>query len=255
MNNLVDFDLIQKLYEASEAGVKITLLVRGVCSLVAGVEGMSSNIEAYSTVDKFLEHSRIYVYGNNGNPLYYLSSADMMARNLDHRVEVTCPILDPDIQQELQAHLDFQLRDNVKTRLLDANQNNQYRPQEGKKVRAQVDFYTYLAKLASTNVGRTIFDRYDYLKNTLYPLYQKKCQELYSIILSKYGDFYGFSFLEDKFEHFDRSTLDHHAKEGFIVISSFFKYKEVIDCIEEDNHCSKVLSSLYPELVKIKDIK
>lgn len=148
VNNLVDVELIQKLYEASEAGVKITLLVRGVCSLEAGVPGLSSNIEAYSIVDKFLEHSRVFVFGNAGKPLYYLSSADLMVRNIDHRVEVICPVNDPDVQKELQAMLDIQLADNVKSRVLGADQDNAYRAQGDKKIRSQVDFYTYLAKLA-----------------------------------------------------------------------------------------------------------
>lgn len=152
LNNLVDFDLISRLYQASEAGVKIVLLVRGVCSLVPGVEGMSSNIEAYSIVDKFLEHSRIYVFGNNGKPSYYLSSADLMARNIDYRVEVTCPVTDPAIQAELQAMLDIQLQDNAKARDLASGQANEYRPRQGKAVRAQDDFYKWLQAQAKQSV-------------------------------------------------------------------------------------------------------
>src|SRR5690606_9592493 len=101
MNSLSDFEMIDKLYDASNAGVKIKLQIRGICSLIPGVPGMSENIEAISIVDNFLEHSRIYIFGNAGNPEVYISSADFMTRNLDGRVEVTCPIYDPEKRDEL----------------------------------------------------------------------------------------------------------------------------------------------------------
>jgi len=144
VNNLLDEEMIDRLYAASNAGVKIQLLVRGVCSLKAGVPGLSENIEAYSVVDRFLEHSRIYVFGNGGQTLYYLSSADLMTRNIDYRVEVTCPVLDPDLQQELQDMLDIQLADNVKSRVLGAEQNNAYHQTKNRKIRSQLAFYKYI---------------------------------------------------------------------------------------------------------------
>ncbi|MFB6305898.1 MAG: phospholipase D-like domain-containing protein, partial [Flavobacteriales bacterium] len=108
MNSLVDKSMIMKLYEASCAGVNVKLIVRGVCSLIPGIKGLSDNIEAISIVDKFLEHSRVFIFCNNGDEKYYISSADWMTRNLDHRVEVTCPIFDKNIQKELKKMLEMQ---------------------------------------------------------------------------------------------------------------------------------------------------
>ena len=113
INNLVDTGMIKKLYEANNAGVKIKLLIRGICCLLPGIPGISENIEAISIVDKFLEHSRIIVFCNNNKELYFLSSADWMTRNLDHRVEVTCPIYDEDIKKEMKEFLNIQFSDNV----------------------------------------------------------------------------------------------------------------------------------------------
>src|SRR5690606_15584193 len=101
MNSLTDYGMIDKLYEASQNGVQIRLIVRGICCLIPGVEGMSENIEAISIVDNYLEHSRIYIFGNGGDTEVYISSADFMTRNIDERVEVTCPIYDQEIKQEL----------------------------------------------------------------------------------------------------------------------------------------------------------
>lgn len=126
-NNLVDAELIARLYEASQAGVRIRAIVRGMCSLVAGVSRISDNIEAISVVDRFLEHSRVYIFHNNGNPRYFISSADLMTRNLDHRVEVTVPIYDASAQRTIQRLMDTQWSDNVKSRLLIGNQDNVYR--------------------------------------------------------------------------------------------------------------------------------
>jgi len=126
-NNLVDKRLIQALYEASNAGVSVRIICRGMTSLVAGVKGVSENIEAISIVDRFLEHPRVYVFYNNGKPKYYISSADFMTRNIDYRVEVSVPIYDKDLQKQLQDALDIQWCDNVKARVLDKSQRNRYR--------------------------------------------------------------------------------------------------------------------------------
>lgn len=149
LNNLVDPAIILKLYEASEAGVSVRLIVRSMFSPIPGIEGMSSRIEARSIVDKFLEHSRIFVFGNGGDAKYYITSADLMQRNLDRRVEVTCPIYDPELQSELRTFLELQFKDNTKARILDRDLKNEFEPMEGKRrYRTQWDTYTYLRKLS-----------------------------------------------------------------------------------------------------------
>jgi polyphosphate kinase len=146
-NSLVDQAMIDCLYRASQAGVKIFLIVRGMCSLRPGVVGLSDNIYAISIVDKYLEHTRIFVFCNGGNEKYYISSADWMTRNLDHRVEAACPIYDLDIQKQLRVFLTLQLQDNTKARVLDAGQTNRFctRSSEETEVRCQEAFYTYLS--------------------------------------------------------------------------------------------------------------
>ncbi|MGB2254153.1 MAG: polyphosphate kinase 1 [Spongiibacter marinus] len=145
-NNLVDRELVDKLYEASQAGVPIRLIVRGMCSLVPGVKGLSENIEAISIVDGFLEHPRVYIFRNSGKPRYFISSADLMTRNIDFRVEVTCPIYSPELQQRIQSIIDIQWADNVKARLIDPSQTNAFRPRKksAPKVRSQLQIHSYL---------------------------------------------------------------------------------------------------------------
>ncbi|MNF35729.1 Polyphosphate kinase [compost metagenome] len=144
MNSLSDFDMIDKLYDASRAGVKIQLEVRGICSLVPGIPGMSENIEAISIVDNYLEHSRIYIFGNSGQTEVYISSADLMTRNLDGRVEVTCPIYDEDIKQELIDNFDLGWKGNVKARYHSHLLDNKYRERGNDPVfRAQLETYNY----------------------------------------------------------------------------------------------------------------
>jgi polyphosphate kinase len=144
MNSLSDFKMIDKLYDASRAGVKIQLLVRGICSLIPGVKGMSENIEAISIVDYHLEHSRIFIFGNDGDPEVYISSADFMTRNLDGRVEVTCPIYDPDIKKEVMDSFNVGWKGNVKVRIHSEKLDNKYRPQGQNKIfRAQHETYNY----------------------------------------------------------------------------------------------------------------
>ena len=145
MNSLSDFDMIDKLYCASNAGVKIQLEVRGICSLVPGIPGMSENIEAISIVDNYLEHSRIYIFGNAGDPEVYISSADFMTRNLDGRVEVTCPIYDPEIKKELIDNFNLGWKGNVKARYHSEKLDNKYRIRKVNEVifRAQLETYKY----------------------------------------------------------------------------------------------------------------
>lgn len=144
MNSLSDFDIIDKLYDASKAGVKIQLQVRGICSLIPGIVGMSENIEAISIVDNYLEHSRVYIFENNGDTVVYISSADFMTRNIDGRVEVTCPIYDNDIKNELIDTFDIGWKGNVKARFHSQNLDNKYRMRgENPIFRAQLETYNY----------------------------------------------------------------------------------------------------------------
>lgn len=146
MNSLADFKMIDKLYEASRAGVKIKLIVRGICSLIPGVPGMSENIEAISIVGKFLEHPRLFIFENGGLPKVYISSADFMARNLDSRVEVTCPIYDENIKEELISNFELGWRDNVKARVFSIKNDNAYRRNEKPPVRSQYKMHDYYLK-------------------------------------------------------------------------------------------------------------
>ncbi len=150
LNNLVDVEMIKTLYAASAEGVQIKLIVRGTCALVAGVRGISDNIEAISIVDKFLEHSRVFIFCNGGKEKYFISSADWMTRNLDHRSEVAIPIYDKQIQLQLRNIIDKLWEDNTKSRILGSKQNNEYRKTKSKlKVRAQDEIYN----LFNTNKG------------------------------------------------------------------------------------------------------
>ncbi|WP_138433907.1 polyphosphate kinase 1 [Winogradskyella algicola] len=146
MNSISSYKMVDKLYEASRAGVKIQMIVRGLCCLVPGVKGMSENIEIISIIDKFLEHTRLYVFSNNNDPLVYISSADWMTRNIEHRVEVSCPIYDEDIKQELQDLFEICWNDNVKARHINETQDNTYRRNNNTKIRAQFDTYNYYLK-------------------------------------------------------------------------------------------------------------
>jgi polyphosphate kinase len=150
MNSLVDREKIEKLYAASCAGVKVKLIVRGICSLVPGIMGLSDNIEVVSILDRYLEHSRVFIFANDGDPLTFISSADWMIRNLDNRVEVTLPIYDKSIQQELRDFIDIQLRDNRKARIINQMQDNSYTKRGDEPVsRAQDDLYAHLKKKAA----------------------------------------------------------------------------------------------------------
>ncbi|MEJ2585616.1 MAG: polyphosphate kinase 1 [Robiginitalea sp.] len=143
MNSFTSYDMVDLLYEASEAGVKIQLIIRGICCLIPGIPGMSENIEAISVVDKFLEHPRLFVFGNEGDPKVYISSADWMTRNLDNRVEVGCRIYDEDVKRELLDTFEISWRDNVKARVFDAEQSNRYRQSDATPIRSQFAMYDY----------------------------------------------------------------------------------------------------------------
>ncbi len=146
MNSFTSYKMVDKLYEASRAGVKIQLIIRGICCLIPGVEGMSENIEAISVVDKFLEHPRLFIFGNDGNPSVYISSADWMTRNIDYRVEVGCPIYDEDVKQELLDTFEISWNDNIKARIFSAKQDNAYKDDDKPKVRSQFALYDYYKK-------------------------------------------------------------------------------------------------------------
>ena len=147
INNLVDIDVIQKLYQASQAGVSIRMVVRGVCSLIPGVHGMSENIRAVSIVGRYLEHARIFVFCNGGAERYYISSADWMTRNLDARIEVASPIYDHNLQKELKYILETQLHDNVKARIIDAGQDNRYKRDNNPPLISQSALYEHYQEL------------------------------------------------------------------------------------------------------------
>jgi polyphosphate kinase len=146
MNSIEDEKIIRRLYEASTAGVDIEMIIRGICCLVPGIPGQSENIQVRTIVDRFLEHSRVFIFHNRGEEKVYLSSADWMSRNLSRRVEVAFPIYDPDIKREMREILQLQRRDNTKARILDAEQTNAYVGRgEEDPVRAQIDTYELLS--------------------------------------------------------------------------------------------------------------
>ncbi len=144
INNLVDHKMIEKFYQASNAGVDVKLIVRGVCSLVPGIKGLSENIQVISIIDRFLEHARFFIFENNGNPLYYITSADLMERNLDKRIEVGVPIYEVRHQEEIQVIFDTQWSDNQKSRIVDKKLKNKYNhfPSEA-PIRSQTLLYDY----------------------------------------------------------------------------------------------------------------
>ncbi|HLF13730.1 MAG TPA: polyphosphate kinase 1 [Bacteroidota bacterium] len=143
MNSLEDRKIIARLYEAGEAGVKISLIVRGICCLVPSAKGPGKNIEVVSIVDRFLEHARVYMFHNGGDEQVYLSSADWMNRNLSHRIEAAFPVYDPEIKKKIRAIIDIQLKDTVKARTINKAQDNKYR-KGAPEVRAQYAIREYL---------------------------------------------------------------------------------------------------------------
>lgn len=145
LNNITNYPLVEKLYQASQAGVKIKMIVRGICCLVPGVKGLSENITVLSVVDKFLEHSRVIIFENAGEKKIYLSSADFMTRNIENRVEVACPIYDKELQQQILDAFELSWKDNTKARIVNQNpQNKMVKPKSEDKIqRSQWTTYDY----------------------------------------------------------------------------------------------------------------
>lgn len=148
INNLVDNGLVDRLYAASGAGVKVNLLVRGMCSLIPDLPGISENIRVISIVDRYLEHDRVYIFENGGDKKVFLSSADWMTRNIDHRIEVAVAILDPRVKQRILDIIAILFSDTVKARIVDKELGNRYVPRGNRrKVRSQLAIYDYIKKL------------------------------------------------------------------------------------------------------------
>lgn len=148
LNNLVDRGIAMRLYKASAAGVKIRIILRGMCNIKAGVKGLSENISMISVIDRFLEHPRISCFHAGGEKRVYISSADWMTRNIDQRVEVGCPILDANIKKIITELLEIQWRDTTKARVVDATQSNRYvKRGNRKKIRSQEEIHAYLKQM------------------------------------------------------------------------------------------------------------
>ena len=165
VNNLVDRGLISKLYGASASGVEVHMIIRGMCSLVPGVEGVSDNIKIISIVDRFLEHPRVLITHNDGDPQVYISSADWMTRNIDHRIEVTTPVRDQRLKQRIIDIINIHFTDTVKARWIDKEMSNTYVPRGNrKKLRSQIAIYDYLKnveKQTKNQKRKTQSDAYD----------------------------------------------------------------------------------------------
>lgn len=151
VNNLVDKGLVDLLYKAGNEGVKIRMIVRGMCSLIPGVKGLSHNIKAISIVDRFLEHPRVFAFENGGDRDVYISSADWMTRNIDNRIEVGAPIKDERLKQRIMDILELQFADRAKARVIDKDMSNAYvKRGNRKKVRSQIEIYDYLKQVERT---------------------------------------------------------------------------------------------------------
>jgi polyphosphate kinase len=150
MNSLSDEEMIQKLYDAARAGVQLKLIIRGIFCMFSENKKYEKPVRAISIVDEYLEHARVWVFHNKGKEKVYISSADWMLRNLEHRVEATVPVWNGNLQQELKDILNIQLQDNTKARWLDNQLNNDYVRTTKKKIRSQVEIYNYLHKKTQT---------------------------------------------------------------------------------------------------------
>lgn len=147
LNSIQDEKMIMKLYQASQIGVPIRLIIRGICSVVPNVPGVSENIQIISIVDRYLEHARVFIFHNEGQEEIYLASADLMTRNLSWRVETVFPILDENIKRQIRDVITIQWSDNCKARIIDRDNTNTYRPTSGKLIQSQVETYHYFKKL------------------------------------------------------------------------------------------------------------
>jgi len=147
MNNLVDRDMINLLYQASKAGVEIKCIIRGICCLMPGVKDLSENISVKSVVGRYLEHSRTIEFGNQGNSMIYISSADWMGRNLDKRIEVSVPVYDEVLKKELRDYFALQWSDNLKSRIIDSEQQNIRFTEGAKPINSQEERYNQLKAL------------------------------------------------------------------------------------------------------------
>ena len=147
LNNLTDGEIINNLYEASKAGVTIRLIIRGMISLVPGLKDISENIKAIGIVDRFLEHTRFMIFCNGGNEECFISSADLMTRNIEHRIEITCPVFDKSIRNEMKEIFEIQWSDNVKARKLDASLSNEFVKPGKKPVHSQIEVFNYLKRV------------------------------------------------------------------------------------------------------------
>ena len=143
LNNLTDQTMINKLYQASQAGVKIDMIIRGICCLIPGKKDLSENIKVISIVDRYLEHARFLKFENSGKPEYFITSADFMERNLDKRIEVGVLVESPNVQKELDLIFNYQWSGSVKARLITADFKNQYRRTDIPPFHAQVELYNY----------------------------------------------------------------------------------------------------------------
>ena len=144
INHITDPVMVRKLYEASQAGVDIDLLVRGNCSLKTGIPGVSDNIRIHAIIDRYLEHSRIFIFAAGGEDKTFIGSADWMPRNLDNRIEVVTPVYDPEIKHDLRMVVDFGLRDNVQGRIVDGTgSNTMYKPENEPPFRSQEKLYEF----------------------------------------------------------------------------------------------------------------
>ncbi len=147
LNNISDREIINQLYEASKAGVNIRLIIRGMISLVTGLNGVSENIKAIGIVDRFLEHTRFMIFCNGGNEECYITSADLMTRNIEHRIEVTCPVFDKSIKNEMKEIFEIQWSDNTKARKIDATLSNNFVKPGKKTINSQIEVYNYIKKV------------------------------------------------------------------------------------------------------------
>lgn len=150
LNNFVDADLIHRIKEAAKAGVKVRMIVRGTCALLPNPELKDSDIQIISIVDKYLEHSRFFIFNNGGKEIVFLSSADWMMRNLNSRVEMACPVFNSELKEELKKYFEIQFADNQKARLINVHCDNTYQQNNiGKNIRSQIEIYNYLRQHSS----------------------------------------------------------------------------------------------------------